>query len=229
MEKILARLKSGALQFRKQVYAERKEVYERAAQQPQKPHTLVITCADSRIDPEGLVQAGPGEIFVTRNVGNIVPAYNEMPGGVSAVVEYAVSGLRVEHIVVCGHSDCGAMKALLHPGSIATMPAVQCWLNNAQSARRITEANRDSGETDANALRRATEQNVLMQITHLKTHPAVAEAIAQRRLTISGWVYDIGMGEVRIAEGEQRIFKVLKEPAAPVSYHGSSNSGTEHE
>ena len=87
----------------------------KAASEPQRPHALIITCADSRIDPESITQSQPGDIFVTRNVGNMVPAYGEMLGGVSAVIEYAVSALKVQHVVVCGHSDCGAMKGLLHP------------------------------------------------------------------------------------------------------------------
>ena len=86
----------------------------------QRPQALVITCADSRVHPDVLTQSAPGEIFVTRNIGNMVPAYGEMMGGVSAVLEYAVSALKVKHLVVCGHTDCGAMKALLDPESVAS-------------------------------------------------------------------------------------------------------------
>jgi carbonic anhydrase len=211
MKEVLNILKAGALRFREEVYPERKEAYERAAREPQQPHTLVITCADSRIDPEAIMQASPGEIFVTRNVGNIVPAYGEMLGGVSAVIEYAVSGLKVEHVVVCGHSDCGAMKALLRPQSTTGMPTVTSWLTNARSALMVAEAHSVPGEQPDVILRRVTEQNVLMQIAHLKTHPAVAAAIAQGRLTISGWVYDIGAGEVCISNDGSGTFEPLRD------------------
>ena len=214
-------LKAGALRFRSEVYASRKEVYERATRQPQAPHTLVITCADSRIDPEALMQADPGEIFVTRNIGNIVPSYGEMLGGVSAVVEYAVTALKVRHIAVCGHSDCGAMKALLHPESTAGMPTVASWLTNARSALMIAEAHHVAEEHPVDTLRRLTEENVLMQIAHLKTHPAVAGAVAQGRLTISGWVYDIAAGEVHISEDGVGSFELLQD--ADVSMEALQN------
>src|ERR1700761_5246757 len=166
MNDSLTILKAGALRFRSEVYAYRKEVYELAARQPQAPHTLVITCADSRIDPEALMQAGPGEIFVTRNIGNIVPSYGEMLGGVSAVIEYAVSALKVRHVVVCGHSDCGAMKALLRPESTTDMPSVKSWLRNAQAALSVAESLSEEGENAKERLKRMTEENVLLQLQH---------------------------------------------------------------
>src|SRR4051794_37700456 len=109
------RLLEGVRHFRHQVYPTRRKAYEEAARTPQRPHTLFVTCADSRIDPELMTQSGPGEIFVARNIGNLVPAYGEMLGSVSAVIEYAVAALGVQEVVICGHTDCGAMKALLHP------------------------------------------------------------------------------------------------------------------
>jgi carbonic anhydrase len=137
----------------------------------------------------------------------MVPAYGEMLGGVSAVIEFAVSSLGVRHIVVCGHSHCGAMQALLDPASIATMPTVESWLHNAHAALRVAETmHPSSGATrpDHQMIETLTEQNVLLQMQHLKTHPSVAGAIAKRNLSISGWIYSIGTGEVRIAcDGEQ--------------------------
>src|SRR5215469_6591538 len=109
------RLIAGVRQFQREVYPRRKAEYQQLVREGQKPHALFIACADSRIDPEQITQSGPGEIFVTRNIGNLVPAYGEMLGGVSAVIEYAVAALGVSHVVVCGHTDCGAMKALLQP------------------------------------------------------------------------------------------------------------------
>src|SRR5207248_8411250 len=107
------RLLIGLRNFQTKVYPVRQADYQRLAREGQRPHTLFITCADSRIDPELMTQSGPGDIFVTRNIGNIVPSFGDMLGGVTAVIEYAVSALQVKQIVVCGHTDCGAMKSLL--------------------------------------------------------------------------------------------------------------------
>src|SRR5947209_14280933 len=107
---VLHRLKAGIRRYQSEVHAERAAEYQRAATTPQQPHTLVIACADSRVDVESIASAGPGELFITRNIGNMVPSYGEMLGGVSAVIEYAVTALKVQHVVICGHSDCGAMK-----------------------------------------------------------------------------------------------------------------------
>src|SRR5580704_13714480 len=131
MDSVLEQLKNGVRRFRSEISPAQAELYAQAATEPQRPHTLFITCADSRIDPNAITATGPGEVFVTRNIGNMVPAYGEMLGGVSAVVEYAVSWLGVKHIVVCGHSECGAMNGLLDPEAMAKMPTVENWLKNA--------------------------------------------------------------------------------------------------
>ncbi len=203
---VLERLKAGARRFQSEVHAERAAEYLHAATHPQRPHTLVIACADSRVDVEAITGSGPGEVFVTRNIGNMVPAYGEMLGGVSAVIEYAVSALKVQHVVICGHSDCGAMKALLNPLSTETMPTVRTWLNNGQAALRVAASLADPADPPADLLGRLTEENVLMQILHLKTHPSVAGAIAREELSVSGWVYDIGSGGIRIVEDGAREF-----------------------
>jgi carbonic anhydrase len=210
MNETLEQLKDGIRRFQTEVYPKNEEVYQRAAQQPQRPHTLIITCADSRIDPEAITQSGPGDVFVTRNIGNMVPSYGEMLGGVSAVIEYAVSGLGVKHIVVCGHSDCGAMKALLKPESTAKMPTVTSWLTNGKAALMVSEALRRADELPSETLCRLTEQNVLMQLAHLKTHPSVAGALAQGRLSISGWIYYIATGNVLITEEESMTFRAIE-------------------
>jgi carbonic anhydrase len=208
---VLDRLKLGIVRFQKEVHAEHAAEYQRAATTAQQPHTLVIACADSRVDVESIASAGPGELFITRNVGNMVPSYGEMLGGVSAVIEYAVTALKVKHVVVCGHSDCGAMKALLNPASTDAMPTVRSWLTNGQAALRIASSQEDAAEEPMQRLRRLTEQNVLMQMTHLKTHPSVAGAMARGELSLSGWVYEIGSGEIRIAEDGTRLFTPVKD------------------
>ncbi len=203
---VLARLKQGALRFQTEVHASKAEEYQKMASTPQRPHTLVIACADSRVDVESLLSAEPGEIFITRNVGNMVPAYGEMLGGVSAVIEYAVIALKVRHIMVCGHSDCGAMKALLNPESTQDMPTVRSWLANGHAALRVADFVGEKNERPGERLCQLTEENVLMQMSHLKTHPSVAGGLARQVLTISGWVYEIATGTVRIVGEGGRTF-----------------------
>jgi len=214
MDEVLDKLKEGIRQFRGDVYPLQAETYRKAATEPQRPAALIVTCADSRIDPELITQSGPGDLFVTRNIGNLVPAYGEMLGGVSAVVEYAVSALKVRHIAVCCHSDCGAMKALLHPESLESMATVKRWMRNAEAAMSVAESLGDKDEKPSERLRRLTEENVLLQVQHLRTHPSVAGAIAREQLTISGWVYDIATGEVRISENGERAFSVVSKESA---------------
>ena len=214
MDEVLERLKEGIRQFRTEVYPAQSETYRKAASEPQRPSALIVTCADSRIDPELITQSGPGELFVTRNSGNLVPAYGEMMGGVSAVVEYAVSALKVKHIAVCGHSDCGAMKALLNPESLESMATVKRWMRNAEAALSVADSLGNKEEKLSERLRRLTEENVLLQVQHLRTHPSVAGAAAREELTLSGWVYDIGTGEVRISENGERAFRVVSKESA---------------
>ena len=207
MDAVLNGLKAGIRRFRTEIYPKNEATYLQAVSEPQRPHALFVTCADSRIDPELITQSGPGDIFVTRNIGNLVPAYGEMLGGVSAVVEYAVTALKVQHVVICGHSDCGAMKALMNPESLKEMPAVKNWMNNAAAAMSVAKSMASADEKPSEFVKRLTEENVLLQLQHLRTHPSVAGAVAREELTISGWVYDIGKGEVRISEDGGRVFR----------------------
>ena len=203
---VMGLLRDGVLRFQAEVYQKNADEYRRAAATPQRPHSLIIACADSRVDVETVTSSGPGQLFITRNVGSMVPAYGEMMGGVSAVLEYAVAALGVGHVAVWGHSDCGAMKALLNPAATAALPTVQRWLLNGHAALGVTDSLCRPEEPMKERLRRLTEENVLMQVAHLKTHPSVAAAMARRDLTVSGWVYEIGTGEVRIAADPSREF-----------------------
>ena len=189
-------LLEGVAKFTASVFPEKRDQFARLAT-AQHPHTLFITCADSRIVPEMITQSAPGDMFVCRNIGNIVPAYGEMMGGVSAIVEYAVVALGVSHIVICGHSDCGAMKGLLRADNptLQKMPTVSSWLRNAEAARSVVEAVHPDldGTPKVQAL---VEQNVRLQMQHLLTHPAVAARAADGSLHLHGWVYDIENGGV---------------------------------
>jgi carbonic anhydrase len=208
MDEVLERLKDGIRRFRRDVYPEQAEHYQKVMSEPQRPHALIITCADSRIHPDVLTQAVPGDVFVTRNIGNMVPAYGEMLGGVSAVLEFAVSAMKVEHIAVCGHSDCGAMKGLLNPEAVESMPTVRSWLTNAHAALSVARAIQQA-TGDPDLLRIVTEQNVLLQMQHVRTHPAVAGAMARGELAVSGWIYDIARGEVSICADGGESFELV--------------------
>jgi carbonic anhydrase len=191
------RLLDGVRKFRRDVFPKQRDLYESIASQGQRPHTLLITCADSRVDPELLTQSGPGEIFVARNIGNIVPGYGEMLGGVSAVIEFAVAALGVSHIVICGHTDCGAMKGLRDRESVAGMPTVRQWLHNAEAALSVVQAREPAAPPEV-FLERLVEANVLLQLDHLRTHPSVAGGLARGTLAIHGWVYNIATGLVAV-------------------------------
>ena len=213
------RLFAGLRRFQREVYPKQEAAYRRAVLEGQKPHALFITCADSRIDPELITQSGPGEIFVSRNIGNVVPAYGEISGSVSAIVEYAVAGLKVSQVVVCGHSDCGAMIGLLHPEKVAQLPVVKSWLRGGETALSIVRSRNPEGDEHA-ALEELVEENVLQQLHHLRTHPSVAGRLAQGSLALSGWVYDIGNGTVRVYDEGQRKFLPLPADENTVSGAG---------
>ncbi|WP_428391333.1 carbonic anhydrase [Lichenicoccus sp.] len=200
----LVSLLQGVQTFSNEVFPQNQALFAELAR-GQSPHTLFITCADSRISPGMITQEGPGNLFVLRNIGNIVPAYGEMLGGVSAAIEYAVSAIKVANIIVCGHSDCGAMKALLHPveHGLAGMPTVSSWLRSAEAALTATQALKPEDDKQ-DVLRTLVEQNVLLQLAHLRTHPAVVAGIAQGRLTLQGWYYDIGHGSIWVLDEQSR-------------------------
>jgi carbonic anhydrase len=192
-----ARMVRAARRFRDRVFPEHGHDFARLAATGQNPAALFITCADSRVSPEMITEAAPGDLFVCRNIGNLVPAYGEMLGGVSAVVEFAVSALQVPHIIVCGHSDCGAMKALSDPAKhgLAGMPTVKSWLRNAEAAESVVRA--IAGDLpEAEMVAALVRQNVALQLQHLRTHPAVAAALAGGRIRLHGWIFDIGAGRV---------------------------------
>jgi carbonic anhydrase len=211
---MVQQLVAGVHHFKRQVFRDQRELFARLAA-GQSPQTLFITCSDSRIDPNLITHTDPGDLFVIRNAGNIIPAYTAASGGEIASIEFAVTGLVVSDIVVCGHSHCGAMKGLLHPEYLAEMPAVAQWLTHAEATRRIVKSKyADLAESDR--LDVAIEENVLAQIENLQTHPAVAVALAQEKLKLHAWVYDIASGEVFAYDAQAAQYVPLGEvrPAA---------------
>ena len=177
-------------EFRQSVLSANREFYENLVS-GQEPDTMLITCSDSRICPESMFGYRPGEVFVLRNAGNIVPSYGQgSSGGEVATIEYAVAVLGVKHIVVCGHTGCGAMKALMDPESVTSLPAVAEWLRSAENTRRVVIESKH--KVDANELASvASRENALCQLDNLRTHPAVASAVRQGKLQLHAWVYKL--------------------------------------
>lgn len=190
MQKLIA----GLHQFQAEIFGTQRELFERLAE-GQAPEVLFITCSDSRINPNLLTQTEPGELFILRNAGNIVPPYGASQGGEAATIEFAVAGLNVKDIIICGHSHCGAMKGLLEPPPSRDFPALTQWLSHAELTRRVvrdTYTDRESPDL----LNITIQENVLAQMENLRTHPVVASGLARGVLKLHGWVYKIETGDV---------------------------------
>jgi carbonic anhydrase len=197
-------LVTGIHHFQTEVFEKQRELFERLAD-GQAPSTLFITCSDSRIVPNLVTQTGPGDLFVLRNAGNIIPPYGATNGGEAATIEFAVAALNVAHIVVCGHSGCGAMKGLLDPDSVKKMPAVAAWLNQAEATRRIVLENYADYDPDG-LLNVTVQENVLVQIENIETHPAVRARLQRGAITLHAWVYKIETGDVFSYAADQKKF-----------------------
>ncbi|RVT89217.1 carbonic anhydrase [Sphingomonas crocodyli] len=196
--------------FEKSHFPNQSDLYGKLATQGQFPKALMISCADSRIVPEYIVQAAPGDLFVCRNAGNIVPPFATQNGGVTSTVEYAVMVLGIRDIIVCGHSDCGAMKALTKPGSTDSMPNVAAWLRHSATAVKVVEDAYPNVQGDEH-VRAISLENVVAQLNHLKTHPSVASSIARGEMSLHGWFVDIHAGQVLGLDGATGRFMPLRE------------------
>lgn len=196
----------GFLKFQRDAFPKRAELFRELANH-QAPRALFISCSDSRLVPELVTQREPGDLFVIRNAGNIVPSYGPEPGGVSASVEYAVAALRVSDIVICGHSDCGAMTAIATCTCLDHMPAVGSWLRYADSARVVNEARQHKSQ--AERVQAMVRENVIAQLANIKTHPSVRLALEEGRLSLHGWVYDIETGSIDALNGATNTFVSL--------------------
>lgn len=190
----MERLIEGHRRFLAEAFPARRDQFHLLAE-GQAPETLFITCADSRIVPDLILQTQPGDLFICRNAGNVIPRAGEPAGGVSATIEYAVEVLRVRHLIVCGHSDCGVIRALMAPQALEGLASVRDWLQHVEPAwKYVDEVERNAGElTRLTAL---THANVLVQLDNLKTHPYITRALAEGRLQVHGWYYDILSGRI---------------------------------
>ena len=200
----MQKLIEGLHHFQQNVFGTQQELFERLSQ-GQNPETLFITCSDSRINPNLLTQTQPGDLFILRNAGNLIPPYSPTAGGEAATIEFAVKGLKVKDVIVCGHSHCGAMEGLLHPEKTEGFPALNRWLEHAEVTRRIVTELYPS-RTPEERLNVAIQENILAQMENLRTHPSIAAALAAGRIRIHGWVYKIETGEIFGYQPEKRQF-----------------------
>lgn len=184
----------GVRNFQEWDFAEHRAFFEELTH-GQRPRALFITCSDSRVDPNRVTQSGPGDLFIVRNAGNIVPPYGASNGGEEATVEYALMVLGVEDVIVCGHSHCGAIQGLMSTDGLDGLPAVSRWLEHAQAARLVARERYPDLEGEP-LIVQAGRANVLVQLNHLRTYPSVALRLAQGKLRLHGWVYTFETGEI---------------------------------
>lgn len=210
MEKLI----SGIHKFQADVFAPNEDFFRRLAD-GQTPQALFITCSDSRMVPDLICQTRPGELFVLRNAGNIIPPYTPgSPSGEAATIEYAVRGLGVQHIILCGHTRCGAMQAVVEPSCTANMPRVRQWLDHAQTSAEIV-CSCYAHLTPEARWKVLVQENVLVQLEHLRTHPAVATALATGCLKLHAWMYKMETGEVFAFDPRTGQFTRLEAGAEP--------------
>ncbi len=223
MEKLI----NGIHKFQADVFAANLDFFQKLADN-QSPQALFITCSDSRVVPDLICQADPGDLFVLRNAGNIVPPYAPgFPNAEAATIEYAIRGLGIRHIVVCGHTRCGAIHAVAEPSCTATMPRVRLWLDHVQSASEIvcTCYGHLRGDARSKVL---TQENVLVQLEHLRTHPAVATALAAGELKLHAWMYKMETGEVFAYDPDVGQFSPIQPGEPPgAAYRGRHSPADE--
>lgn len=198
----MRKLIAGLHEFQTKYFSQHRDLFEQLSTE-QHPRALFITCSDSRIDPNLLTQTEPGELFIIRNAGNIIPPYGATNGGEGAAVEYAVQVLGIRQIIVCGHSNCGAMKGLLQLGKLAEdMPLVYDWLKHAEATRRLIKENYQDYEGEE-LLNATIEENVLTQLENLRTYPVIHSKLHKGEITLYGWVYKIDTGGVFVYSMER--------------------------
>ena len=199
------RIREGVKNFRERVFPEYRQLFEGLAD-GQSPAVMFITCADSRVDPSLITSSPPGSLFVLRNAGNLIPTRSHDIGGEIATVDYALRTLRVRHVVICGHSDCGAMTHLMQAkGSSAP---VDRWLAHAQRVRMSTRKQHPAAR-GAELVNAAANFNVLQQLDNLRTWPFVMKAVRSGDLTLHGWMYDIATGTILAYEAASGGFGPL--------------------
>ncbi|MBI1271111.1 carbonic anhydrase [bacterium] len=216
----MKKLVKGLHQFRTEAFLSQQALFERLTH-GQSPDALFITCSDSRINPNLITQTDPGDLFLIRNAGNIVPAHGTTVCGEIATIEYAVCELKVKDIIICGHTLCGAIKGLLSDTPMNHMPTLVKWLDYAATTKRlIQDIYSKEIEDEETLLNIATQENVLVQLEHLRTLPVVASALTRGELNLHGWVYKIQTGEVFAYNPDLGQYDRLSEVSNPEGTKG---------
>jgi carbonic anhydrase len=201
------RLIAGHREFLKDVFPGRKGQFQLLADS-QAPEVLLITCSDSRVAPDLILGTGPGDLFITRNAGNVVPLVSNDVDGVTATIEYAVEVLKVKYAILCGHSDCGALKAALNRKDLENLPKAQRWLSHVEGAFTHRQPLNPADGVYAE-LASLIRGNVVAQLFNLRAQPSVAPAVVEGRLTVYGWYYDILTGHIEQYDEQARRFLSL--------------------
>lgn len=213
----MKKLVAGVRRFQEHLTPEERNHYQQMAERQQRPRAVFVTCADSRVMPNVFTDCEPGDLFYVRNAGNIVPPHGSESGGEAATIEYALSVLGIRQVIVCGHSQCGAMKAILEtPEKLDALPNVRKWLRHAETTRQIVSHKYERATPEAREIA-AIEENVLVQLTHLSTHPVVATLLATDEIKLFGWYFDIATGAVRQFDPNTGAFEDLSDDGAAVS------------
>ena len=194
--------------FEKQFFPRYEKTYRRLVDQGQQPKTLFIGCSDSRIVPYVLMDCGPGDLFIARNVGNLVPPWDMSAGfhGTAAAIEFAVLQLQVQNIIVCGHSHCGAIRGLYEQPADEARHLCQ-WLELARGAAL-------PGPASTDVLRRVEQRSIALQLERLMSYPMVASRVKEGRLFLHGWYYVIEEGQVQVLDAGSGRFEPLPTQSA---------------
>ena len=197
---------AGHQQFRQTWLGGGRAFLERLAAEDQNPDALYIGCSDSRVVPELLTSSSPGQLFVVRNIANLVPPLAHADASVGSALDYAIGHLRVPHLIVCGHYGCGGIKAVLEGGvDKQAFPSLHDWLLGVEVAVARTDAEAP-GLAAEQRWRRAVEENVTLQLENLMTFPLVAAAVREGRLTLHGWAYDLHSFELSVFDAPANAF-----------------------
>jgi len=211
----------GIIEFRKNVLDEYRETFAKLAL-GQSPDTLFIACSDSRVVPNLFASTNPGDLFVVRNIGNIIPPFigthhENFDESIAAAIEFAVLILKVSYIIVCGHSECGAMQALMRSKPNNETPHLEHWLQHAKTALNPLQDYPPSSSKIA-PHNHLSQINILQQIAHLKTYPSVKQRLEDKTLSIYGWWFDIAHADVYAYENDLKKFVLIDEELAKKVY-----------
>lgn len=207
----MKKLYKGIHKFQESYFKKEEDFFKRLLKK-QVPEVLFITCSDSRVDPNLVTQSRPGELFIARNVGNIIPPYDAIKdkNSVAAAIEFAVLSLKVKDIIVCGHSNCGAMEALYKDErELTNMPHLRDWLRLAMPVKEMIEKYYPDAYGESRQ-RIAEEENILAQLQNIQTYPFVVEALKKGEIHLHGWYYNIETGKIYVYDTDVDMFKEIK-------------------